>query len=86
MLAAGDGRGGIPHLGYPQGAKAHSSENREALNEITPMIEGLWQHTAGCFASPGFVPPLSFFPGLCPGALLHGVAGGEETWVNLLGG
>lgn len=50
----------------PQGAKAHSSENREALNEITPMIEGLWRHTAGCFASPGFIPPLSSFPRTVP--------------------
>lgn len=66
VLAARDGRGGIPHLGYPQGAKAHSSENGEALNEITPMTEGLWWHTAGCFASPGFVPPLSSFPGTGP--------------------
>ena len=66
MLAAGDGRGGIAHLGCPQGAKAHSSGNREVLNEITPMIEGLWQHIAGCFAPPELVPPLSCFPRTVP--------------------
>lgn len=72
-------------MGYPQGAKAHSSENGEALNEITPMTEGLWWHTAGCFASPGFVPPLSSFPRTGPwGPAARSGRGrgdvGKSTW------